>query len=360
MGSVNMRRIAQRARVSASTVSVVLNRTPHVPVADATRRKVLAAARTMGYQEASLSRAIKTPLRHVGIAVGDLVLAQESFTALIFRGAQEHLLGRGYYALLQPVAHYVSETKSDTASVPTKILELHRSRLMDGVILDKQYFLDDEVLRLRHADLPLVAVNAGLHVDPAGLPIPSVTINDHAAGRLAAAHLLGLGHRRIAYIGRPWQHGPRAFRSTPVFEFRRGFEEALADAFVPLDPALTHEGDLLDKSINYAAVAGVMKLASPPTAIVAGDDQIAVMAINALRQRGLRVPEDVSVVGCGDLSTAQRLVEPGLTTVHAPLYENGVQAATLLLALIEGKPVAQPQIVLEPRLVVRGTTSARQ
>src|SRR5262245_52481084 len=142
MPGINMRGIARRARVSPSTVSVVLNRTPHVPVAEQTRLRVLKAARSLGYQQAFLSRAIKSPLRHVGIAVGDLVLAQESFTAVIFRGIHQHLHSRGYSALLQPVGEYVAEDKADTDSVPARVAELHRSRLIDGVIVDKQYFLN--------------------------------------------------------------------------------------------------------------------------------------------------------------------------------------------------------------------------
>jgi DNA-binding LacI/PurR family transcriptional regulator len=367
---VSMRQIAKRAKVSLSTVSVVLNHTDDVPVADETRELVLGVARELGYAKHSLARAIKSPLRHIGIAVGDTQEAYETFTSVIFQGAAQHLLASGYYPIVLPVGKYESETKADTKAVPAKVVELFESRLIDGLILDKPSFLDPEVRQIVDAGVPTVVVNTGVGLrDAAGRMIPTVTIDDRLGGHLGARHLLGLGHKKIAMVMRPYAQGPRAHHSTPVMELRLGYQAALAEARLTVDPALVVEGDVLDQRITYAAMEKLMSLPKGvrPTAMIVGDSQMALMAINALRRLNVAIPRDVSLVGYGDFDIASRLSEPLLTTVEAPLRENGRLAAANLIALLEQRrPGSKKETttfksnpVLQPTLRPGETTAAR-
>lgn len=356
---VNMREIARRAKVSASTVSVVLNGTPGVPVAGQTRDRVLREARRAGYASAAIARAIKSPLRHLGIAVGNLDEAFETFASVILQGAQQLALERGYHPVMLPVGRYQSERKEDTVSVPNQVIDLHRSRLIDGVILDKPHFLDAEIRVMHDGRVPIVVVNGGVpqQVRP-GAVVPSVTLNDRAAGRIAAMHLIGLNHRRIAYLGRPFQQGPRAYHSAPVSNFREGFESAFSHAGLRHDPDSMLEGDMFDRDVNAAAIRRLVARRDRPTALVVGDDAMAIMAVNALTAMGINVPRDISVVGYGDLPIAQRLAFPPLTTVRVPLRDNGRRAAANLIALLEGESIHETMHVLEPELIVRATTAS--
>lgn len=354
--TVNMRRIAQLADVSLSTVSVVLNHRTDVPVADETRQRVLRVAGEFGYANASIAKAIREPLRHIGIAVGDVVEAHRTFTSLIFEGVYDHMLARGYRPLLLPVGRYRSEDEADLATVPQRAFELHRSRLVDGLIIDKPHFLSAEITRMYKARIPLVVVNGGVQRIRAGVYVPSVTIDDYAGGRLATQHLLELGHRRVALMTRPYEKGPRAYHSTPVAEHRRGYVEALADAGVAADRNWIVEGDMLSKTTTADAIASLMQLPKRPSAIVVGDDIMAMIVTNTLRAMRLRVPHDVSIVGYGDQPIAQQLSDPELTTVRVPLVENGRSAAAKLVSILEKKPVPEGVTILHPTLVVRGTT----
>jgi len=360
MSTVRLSQIARKAGVSTATVSLVLNRRHNIAIAEETRRRVFGVAETLGYQRASLARSIVKPLRHIAIAVGDPQIAHETFTATIFEGVQRRLREDDYHALF----HLIDSPAVNTANAnivmlgaTDKIIEASKSRLIDGLLLDKQFFLDKAVLKLARANVPLVMVNGGQMNDHRGQPVPSVTIDDFKAARLATAHLIELRHRRIALVGRPYRHGPRAYESSPVLEFQRGYCEALANAGITELPDYQVEADMLDRDATWRAVERVMSLRDRPPALICGDDQIAAMAINVIRRMGLRVPHDVSVMGCGNLAVVERLIDPGLSTVALPLAENGRRAASMLIDLIEGRPVDSRQAVLNPELIIRQSTS---
>ncbi len=365
----SMREIAKQANVALSTVSVVLNHTQDVPVSDATRQMVLRVALELGYTRHSLARAIKSPLRQIGIAVGDTREACESFTSIIFQGVAQHVLGSGYYPILLPVGQYESETKADLTQVPARVIELFQSRLIDGLVLDKPSFLNKEVCAIVDAGIPTVVVNTGLGLcDSAGRLIPTVTINDRLGGRIAAQHLLALGHARIALVMRSFTQGPRANYSMPVNELRLGYEAALKQEKVAVDPRLVVEGDVIEPDLTYAAVNKIMQLPSGmrPTAIIVGDSQMAIMVMNGLRRMGLSIPQDVSLVAYGDIDVVSRLSEPRLTIVEAPFLENGRLAAANLLTLLDHcrnrtssgpSPLDPVAPILDPRLSPGATTA---
>src|SRR5213079_705799 len=179
--------------------------------------------------------------------------------------------------------------------------------------------------------------------------IPSVSAAHTSGADQAMQHLLRLGHRRIGAIT-----GPRSWVATE--DRRRGYHAALAAAGVLPDPALEVEADFEILGGRRAAEA-LLDLAEPPTAIFAFNDNHAIGALQAARARGLRVPEDLSVVGFDDVEHAT-IVTPRLTTVRQPLAEMGRTAVSLLMRLLEGQRFETLHVELATRLVVRDSTRA--
>jgi LacI family transcriptional regulator len=190
-------------------------------------------------------------------------------------------------------------------------------------------------------------------IDPASTPpadLPSVGATNWAGGLAATEHLLDLGHRRIAAIT-----GPARFHCS--LARLDGYRSALGRAGAPADPALVRYGDFSPEG-GLAAAAGLLALADPPTAIFAGSDQQAFGVYEAARRRGLRVPEDLSVVGFDGLPAA-RWASPPLTTVWQPLAEMGSTATQMLGELIEARSLHPNRVELSTELIVRQST-ARQ
>jgi DNA-binding LacI/PurR family transcriptional regulator len=194
--------------------------------------------------------------------------------------------------------------------------------------------------------IPLVAL------DPTGEPLhstPSVGAANWSGGLAAARHLLELGHRRIAVIG-----GPKTFLCARAR--LDGFRAALDEAEVPVDPALVRHGrfDYADGLLHGEAL---LNLRTPPTAIVCGDDLQAMGVYEAARRGGLRIPEDLSVIGFDDIEFT-RWSGPPLTTVRQPIEEMGATAAALVLALADGERPTQTRIELATTLIIRNSTTA--
>ena len=170
-----------------------------------------------------------------------------------------------------------------------------------------------------------------------------------AGAREAMQHLIELGHQRIGFITGAMDFGSALDRL-------RGYKEALEDAGIPFDPKLVCNGDFTQASGHHAA-SDLLALNERPTAIFASNDLMAFGAMAAAMSMGLRIPEDVSVVGFDDVPVST-LVYPPLTTVRQPLFEMGCRTVDLLVALINAQPIAERTLVLPTKLIVRGTTRA--
>ena len=349
-----MREIARRASVSPTTVAHVLNDTPGAQVAEKTRKKVRTVAEKLGYQKSLLSRSIKNPLRHLGIAVaGDQ--AEPSDTFDIFEGIRAEALGENYFPVIQPMP--TRQGRAICSQAVERMVELHGAKLIDGFIIDKESFPTASIVMLCDQGVHVVTVNGSPAVaDSRGRPIPSVVVDTRSAGRLATKHLLDLGHERIGLVRRPYLRYKPRFRPYQVAQHAEGYRQALREAHVPIDEALIADGDRQDRQRTYGAVAALMTHARP-TALVVGDDVMALMVMQKLKLLNLRVPADVSVVGYGDWALPVRLAEPELTTVAAPLRKNGRLAARMLIDLLENGDAPQRQVSLQPRLVVRQSTA---
>ena len=322
--------IAAEAGVSMPTVSKVVNGRPDV-AAD-TRARV---ERLLG--EANYHRPGSRRGRRAGLI--DIIFngLDSPWAVEILRGVEawcaEHALG----AAVSAVRHGSARPASWTSTLA--------SHDTDGVILVTSHVTMPELQQLRDADIPLVVV------DPANLPepdLPSVGATNWAGGLAATEHLISRGHRRIGAIAGPADYLCSRARLD-------GYRSALDRAGVPYDPALVRNGDFQHEG-GFLRGGELLDLAERPTAIFAGSDQQALGVYEAARQRGLRIPQDLSVVGFDDLPTA-RWVSPPLTTVRQPLADMGQVAAEMLCNLIDGVPLRSQRIELSTELIVRESTA---
>jgi LacI family transcriptional regulator len=196
---------------------------------------------------------------------------------------------------------------------------------------------------LEHRKLPCVFVN----FDARAMALPVVAIENRKGARTAVEHLLSLGHRRIAFIAGSSHTGQSAERQA-------AYVEALNDAGIAADPALIVAGRFAQAGGREATLQ-LLALPEPPTAIFAANDEMAYGAIDAIHSQGLRVPDDISVVGFDDIATSSH-IHPPLTTMRQPLAELSACAVGELMALIEGRNVEAKKIALPLELVVRQST----
>ena len=310
---VTIRDVAQLAGVSTASVSNVLNEAPGV--SERIRVAVLDAVEKLNYRPNYAARSLRARRSHtIGIVTDDL---EGVFTISLVRGVEETSSEEGFSVFL--CNSYGEAARERTA------LEMLLAKQVDGVILMSGY-------RVRERTGPAVSLAAlpllYLYQYTRELEVPSVVPDDQEGGALGARHLIELGHRRIGLI-----NGPSHYEATQLR--LDGYRQALSEAGLSFDPSLVRVGRWR-QTAGYRLTHELMALAEPPTAILCMSDILAFGAVDALRELGLRIPEDVSLVGFDNriLAGQQR---PPLTTVALPLYEMGKLAGQLLIATIQGK-----------------------
>ena len=327
-----IRQIADEAGVSIATVSRVLN--GRDDVSDETRDLVRRVIRENGYTANRSARGLsggRTGL--VGILVP---LVYPAYFAGILAGAAEAVSERGLQIVLSP-------TGGEHDREVSVLDRLHG--LSDGALIILPEESSEELERLLDSGYRFVVIDPLLPLDER---IPSVSAAHTSGADQAMRHLLDLGHRRIAQIT-----GPRGWLATE--DRRRGYHAALGAKGILPDPVLERES-IPEVAPGRAAADSLLDLPEPPTAIFAFNDNIAIGAIQAARARGLRVPEDVSIVGFDDVEYAT-IVTPALTTVRQPLAEMGRTAVSLLIRLLDGQRFETLHVELATRLVVRESTA---
>ena len=323
--------IAREAGVSVATVSKVLN--GRSDVAAHTRARVEKLLAEHAYERPRTSRRRARLGELIDLVINDL---DSSWGVEILSGVEEVTEEAGLGLVVSAVHSRESLTR--------RWLESLTSRGSQGAILVLSDLTPEQQAELNRRAIPFLVVDAASQPDPS---VPSVGATNWNGGFAATEHLLSLGHRRIAAIG-----GPEPLLCTRARI--AGYRAALEAAGVPIDPRLIRYGNFRHTG-GYRQAAALLALPEPPTAIFAGSDQQAMGVYQLLRQRGLHVPGDVSVVGFDDLPFAPWTAPP-LTTVRQPLRAMGATAARTLLRIINGERLETTRIELATTLVTREST----
>jgi len=324
----DIRTVAAAAGVSIATVSRVL-KTPDV-VTKATRDKVLAAVEATGYRPNALASGLRRSKSDNIVVVVPYI--QNPFFSGVIQGIEGVAFAEGYQVLL-------GESQNDQQRLDSYAAML-RSKTADGLILLGAALpsqLDDKT--------PLVLA-CEYFPDQR---IPAIRIDNVAAAKAATEHLLSLGHKRIGKIAGPLDNQLSRDRLN-------GYRAALAESDIAYDEGLVAEG-AFDVESGHSAMTRLLDLKAPPTAVFSSSDEMAIGALKAAREHGMRVPEDLSVVGFDGIRFAD-FCDPPLTTMVQPNVEIGAAAARMMISILRGGEPAPEDIVLPAQLLVRQSTGA--
>jgi LacI family transcriptional regulator, galactose operon repressor len=330
---LTIREVADLAGVSTATVSRVIN--GRAEVSDRARKAVMRVVREYGYSTNRSARGLSAG--RTGLVGVTLPVLHHTYFSVILAGAGEALYEHDMRMVLCPTHHEHDREVT--------LLERLMQGTTDGAVLILPEESSEELSALHEHGFPFVIV------DPHRAPderVPTVSAAHSSGASEAVEHLLALGHRRIAVIT-----GPRGWIATE--ERLRGYRGALAAAGVMPDPRLEVESDF-HASGGLEAATELLALDDPPTAIFAFNDMLAVGALQAARQRGVRIPEELSVIGFDDTFEAS-IVTPPLTTVRQPLAEMGRMAVALLVRLLQNQRIEALHVELQTTLVVRESTA---
>jgi LacI family transcriptional regulator len=338
---VNLRMLAEHLGLSQTTVSLVLNNSPSAKsIPQETRNRVIEAAERLNYRPNYFARSLRqSRSMSVGVLAPDL---SEGYFTQVMSGVVEELTSAHYF--------YFTACHDWKRELIEKYPQMLVERSVDGFLLLNTAADDIAV------PVPVVAISAHIAVEN----VTNIILNHHRAAELALTHLYELGHRRIAFI-----RGPHAI---PDSEFRwEGIQQVAREIDLKLDPALTVRIDAASWSmetgyhpmapeIGYKPMQALLDKTRDFTAIFCFNDIAAIGAIRALKDAGLTVPGDVSVVGFDDIQSAAYST-PSLTTVRQPLREMGKCGARVLLDRIADREKEYPgEIVMAPELVIREST----
>jgi LacI family transcriptional regulator len=325
--------VARLAGVSPTTVSFIVNNRPGANIPEETRERVLAAVQELGWRPNSMARALSQRRSHTIGLISDEI-ATTSFAGKIIHGAQD-------VAWAHEKVLLVLNTGGDKR-LEQRAIELMLERRVEGLIYATLYHHAVEVPAVEQ-DTPLVLLDCFAPNNPH----PSVVPDEAQGGRLATEALLRRGHRRIGFLNNIYPVPATAGRFA-------GYQAALADAGIALDPQLVRVGPA-DAVHGYRCASELLDLPDPPSAIFCFRDIMAMGAYDAIKSRGLRIPDDIALVGFDNLEVVAEHLNPPLTTVELPHYQMGEWAVQQLLRP-DALPGAEPRPYLMPcRLVERAS-----
>jgi LacI family transcriptional regulator len=330
--------VARKAGVSRSTVSRVVNKHPNVR--DDVRERVLAVIKKTGY--------------HPNAAARSLVSQRSEVLGLVLPRSVQSFFADPYFPrLTQGIAQACNQnnytlalflfgTKEDEERLYPRI---SRRGLLDGIIVQSAQMGEELILRLAQENIPLVMQGRPAHV----ANVSYVDVDNVTAAHMAVSHLLGLGYQRVGTITGPLD-------TTVGLDRLEGYRKALTERGMEVDDNLIVEADFTEVS-GYQALQRL--LPARPRAVFVASDTMALGAMRAIREAGLKVPNDVAIVGFDDLPPAI-MIEPPLTTVRQPVHQLGMTAVATLLDIIENGVEPTRRIILNTELIVRDSCGASQ
>ncbi|HEY6537789.1 MAG TPA: LacI family DNA-binding transcriptional regulator [Candidatus Dormibacteraeota bacterium] len=332
---VTLRDVARSAGVHPGTASRALNSERRHLVNGETAARVLEAAQALEFRPDPAARSLKTRRSYtVGVLIPDL---NNPLFPPIVRGIEDTLTSQGYVAL-------IGNTDNDEVR-ERRVFEGMHSRHVDGFIVatarERHPLLDQAAAE----ELPLVLVNRVL----ADNSFPSASVDDAVGSQQAVTHLREIGHRRLAHVAGPQDVSTGRGRL-------QGFAAGMGQAGLVVDPDLVAVARGFSRAEGQRCLREILSRRRDFTAVVAGNDLLALGCYAALEEAGLACPEDLSVVGFNDMPFIDQL-RPPLTSVHIPHYQIGAAAAELMLARIADPRGPVESRLLAPELVVRGSTA---
>jgi LacI family transcriptional regulator len=336
---VTSKDVAHHAGVSRTTVSLVLNNVPGVQITEVTRSRVIQVAGELGYVPEAAAKALAS--RRSGI-IGLILtrsphhIASDAFLTQILDCLSQNVRQTGIRLLLDIVEE---DHHRDT------YLELTRARRIDGIILSGPKFNDKALRALEKDGFPTILMG-----DLPGTSFYSVDVDNFSAAGMATRHLINLGHTRIGFI----TNAKTAFTASE--ERLRGYKETIEASGIAFDPRYVRYGDF-DPESGYKQMKSLLKEKPCPTAAFVASDVVCFGAMAAIREKKLRIPEDIALMGFDDVPFS-RYIDPALTTVHLPAVELAQLAFNILLLLIGGDTPTEKQTRLDTHLVIRQSCGA--
>jgi LacI family transcriptional regulator len=329
--AVSLRTLGEYLNLSATTISLVLNNAPGVrSIPQETRDRVVAAAAKFDYRPHFYARSLrKQQTFSIGVLVPDL---SDHYVARVLAGVEEQLIEEGYF--------YLTASHRRKPELIEEYTRLLIDRCVEGFIL-----IDTA---LEHSwKLPVVAVAGHRKIEG----VTNVVLDQRRAAELSLRHLYQLGHRKIAFM-RGGSH------SSDADDRWECLMAVARDMKLEVSPELTTMITVRDSTpeMGFGPVNDLLNKGADFTAIVCYNDISAIGAIRALKDHGLNVPEDISVVGFDDIESAS-FHNPSLTTIHQPLYRMGGMAARILLQRIRGQEESNEDAPIKPELVIRESTA---
>jgi LacI family transcriptional regulator len=330
--SMTLEEIAKLSGVSRSTVSRVINDDPRVR--QETRQRVLQIIQQVNYQPNALARSLAGFLtRNISLVIPEGVtrLFSDPYFPILIQGVSIACNAHDYSVML-----WLAEPEYERRMIS----RVTNNKLIDGVIIASMLTDDPLIKALAQENLPFILIGRNPLYDQ----ISYVDVDNQNATRTAIAHLLRLQYRRIATIT-----GPQ--NMIAGLDRLEGYKQALRQWDMPIDPDLIVEGDFSEES-GYIAMQRLIP--RRPEAVFAASDYMAIGAMRALRENGLRIPQDLAIVGFDDIPMAAR-TDPPLTTVRQPIQKTGATAAEALIDLIEFPQTGPRRVILPTELVIRGS-----
>jgi LacI family transcriptional regulator len=333
---ITLKQLSLLAGAHPSTVARVLHADPRQRVSAELRERILLLAREHDYRPNSVARSLRTKRTAVfGALIPDIA---NPFFASVLRGMEDAAAERDYSIILA--------NTDDQPAREAHGLAMLRDRQVDGLLLATARLHDPAIAQLATERTPFVLVNR--HTEP--ITPNAVVPDDYAGGVAAVEHLLELGHRRIAHIAGADDASTGYLRQKAYRDTLRGHD---VDHFTD-QSALLVRGSFREAG-GYTAMRALLDLAEPPTAVFAVNDLAALGAIHAIIEAGLRVPQDISVVGFNDLFHASHMM-PNLTTMQVPHRAMGVRAAERLLDMVVDGIMPERPLLLPVTLIARQST----
>jgi LacI family transcriptional regulator len=328
--------VAEKVGVSRTTVSLVLNDVKGIQIGPETRQKVLEAASELGYVPDAMAQALASRrTKAIGLVLTRTQhhIATDAFLPRIISG----LLTTAHKQNLRIMVDWVENEHREQA-----YFELARAKRIDGMILSTPRLDDGALKLLENFDIPTVLMGS-----LEGLNLPFVDVDNAKAAEKATNYLLDLGHHQIAFIS----NAPPEYTSSP--ERLRGYRRALANHGVSPNESLIRYGDF-DPESGYQNMKSLLAGNEKFTAAFVASDNVAIGAKAAIRESGLHVPHDISLIGFDDIPWA-KYSDPPLTTIQLPAEALAQTACTLLVEIIQnnGNAERQDQIILDTKLIIR-------